>query len=67
MSLPAELWNHIKQLKVVKQPAKDIHGDNASHLGIFFGELHFKRGLPTGKRGAGTHLTQHQRVCAGRK
>jgi hypothetical protein len=67
MSLPIELWNHIKRLSVVPMPAKDIHGGTASHRGTFFGELHFKRSLPTGKRGAGTSLTQHQRVCAGRK
>jgi hypothetical protein len=62
MSLPSELWNHIKKLTVVPMPAKDIHGGNASHIGTFFGELHFKRTLPQGKRGAGTKLTNHQRV-----
>jgi hypothetical protein len=67
MSLPAELWNHIKTLTVVPIPARDYFNGAASHLGMFHGELHFKRTLPHGKRGAGTTLTQHQRVCAGRK
>lgn len=71
--MDSKRWEYIKHLCVTKQPYPDKNGGAASHAG-WFGDpiIHHPAKTITGKRlrnvrGAGTRMTQHERVAAGRK